>query len=118
MSCRGTIGKLYQLPPNAPKGIIHPSLMKIRIREEIYYPTYFQFMLVKVVANENTNGNCVQMAITAKELGGRKLPIPPLSLQQQFAEKIEAIEKQKEQIKQSITEVETLFNSRMDYYFN
>ncbi len=45
------------------------------------------------------------------------IPLPPLSLQQSFASKIEAIEKQKEQIKQSIKEVETLFNSRMDYYF-
>ena len=46
------------------------------------------------------------------------LPLPPLSLQQSFAEKIEAIEKQKELIRQSIKEVETLFNSRMDYYFS
>ena len=43
---------------------------------------------------------------------------PPLSLQQEFAEKIEAIEKQKELVKQSLAEAETLFNSRMDYYFN
>ena len=33
-------------------------------------------------------------------------------------EAIEAIEKQKELIKQSIAETEILFNSRMDYYFN
>jgi type I restriction enzyme S subunit len=46
------------------------------------------------------------------------LPCPPLVLQQQFASKIEAIERQKELIKQSIKEVETLFSSRMDYYFN
>lgn len=46
------------------------------------------------------------------------ISIPPLSLQQSFASKIEAIEKQKELIKQSIIETETLFNSRMDYYFN
>ena len=44
--------------------------------------------------------------------------IPPLSLQQEFASKIEAIEKQKALIKKSIEEVETLLNSRMDYYFN
>ena len=46
------------------------------------------------------------------------VPVPPLDLQNQFASKIEAIEHQKELIKQSIKEVETLFNSRMDYYFN
>ena len=49
----------------------------------------------------------------------RKLltPLPPISLQQEFASKIESIEKQKDLIKKSIEEVETLFNSRMDYYF-
>ena len=49
----------------------------------------------------------------------RSLPliVPPLTLQQEFASKIEAIEKQKELIKQSIAETETLYNSRMDYYF-
>ena len=46
------------------------------------------------------------------------VPCPTLALQQEFASKIEAIEKQKELIKQSIAETETLFNSRMEYYFN
>ena len=50
----------------------------------------------------------------------RSLPLilPPFSLQQLFAQKIEAIEKQKALIKKSIAETEELFNSRMDYYFN
>lgn len=49
----------------------------------------------------------------------RSLPLlsPPLPLQQQFASKIEAIERQKELIKQSISETETLFNERMQHYF-
>ena len=46
------------------------------------------------------------------------LIVPPITLQQEFASKIESIEKQKELIAQSIKETETLFNSRMDYYFN
>lgn len=46
------------------------------------------------------------------------VPCPTLKLQQEFASKIEAIEKQKELIKQSIAETETLYNSRMDYYFS
>lgn len=51
-------------------------------------------------------------------LRGFNVITPPLPLQQQFASKIEAIEKQKELIKKSIKETEDLFNSRMDYYFN
>ncbi|MBO4984224.1 MAG: restriction endonuclease subunit S [Bacteroides sp.] len=117
MSCRGTIGKLYQLPLNAPMGIIHPSLMKIRVKEDAYHSMYFKFMLVKVVANESTNGNCVQMAITAKELGNRELSLPPLPLQHLFAQKVEAIEQEKALIKQSIKEVQELLDSRMEEYF-
>ena len=44
--------------------------------------------------------------------------LPPLSLQQQFAKKIEAIERQKALINQSIKEVQTLFDCRMEDYFN
>ena len=47
----------------------------------------------------------------------RMFPIP-LPLQQAFAEKIEAIEKQKELVKRSIAEVETLLASRMQHYFS
>ena len=44
--------------------------------------------------------------------------IPPLSLQQEFAEKISAIEAQKELVKQSIAETQHLLDSRMDLYFD
>ena len=46
-----------------------------------------------------------------------KIKKVPLNKQNAIASKIEAIEHQKELIKQSIKEMETLFNSRMDYYF-
>ena len=44
--------------------------------------------------------------------------IPPHSLQQEFAQKIQAIESMKAKVRQSLKESETLFNSRMDYYFS
>ncbi len=43
--------------------------------------------------------------------------LPPLPLQQAFAEKVKAIEQQKELINQSIKDVQTLFDAKMDYYF-
>ena len=63
------------------------------------------------------NGNS-QTNLRRNDVLNCPIIIPPLALQQEFASKIEAIEKQKELIKQSIAETETLFNSRMDYYFN
>ena len=46
------------------------------------------------------------------------IPLIPLSLQQEFAAKVEAIEAMKAKVRQSLKEAETLFNERMDYYFN
>lgn len=47
-----------------------------------------------------------------------KTTLPPIDLQNRFALIIAAIEKQKVLVKQSIVETETLFNSRMDFWFN
>lgn len=60
----------------------------------------------------------MQPVISNAGLKNIDIIIAPLTLQQEFADKIEAIEKQKELIKKSISETETLFNARMDYYFN
>lgn len=43
--------------------------------------------------------------------------IPPLSLQEEFAEKVEAIERQKALVQQSIEETQTMFDYTMDKYF-
>ena len=47
-----------------------------------------------------------------------KIPLPPLPLQQQFAARIEAIERQKQQVSETIKDLETLLASRMQYWFD
>ena len=59
-----------------------------------------------------------QKNINLAVLNALDIPLPPLALQQQFAEKIQAIEEQKELVKQSIAETQHLLDSRMDYYFD
>ena len=61
---------------------------------------------------------CAQPKLTQAAMNNINIPYPPLSLQQSFASKIEGIERQKALVQQSITEVETLFNSRMDFWFS
>ena len=55
--------------------------------------------------------------ISTKEIASISIPVPPLSLQQSFAAKIESIEKQKATIGKSIEETQKLFNFTMDKYF-
>ena len=45
------------------------------------------------------------------------IPLPPLPLQQLFAERIEQIEKQKAEVQKAIADLETLLASRMQYWF-
>ena len=78
---------------------------------------FFIFKCLQSILEENAP-SVAQKNINLKVLNDLELPLPPLPLQQSFASKIEAIERQKALIQQSITETETLFNSRMDYYFD
>lgn len=56
--------------------------------------------------------------VSKKAISAYPIILPSLPLQQAFAEKVEAIERQKELINQSLREVQTLFDSRMDYWFS
>lgn len=46
-----------------------------------------------------------------------KFPLPPLSLQRLFAQRIEQIEREKTEVQKSIQDLETLLASRMQYWF-
>ena len=55
--------------------------------------------------------------ISISQISKRKIPLPPLSLQNLFAQRIELIEQQKAEIKSTIADLETLLASRMQYWF-
>ena len=77
---------------------------------------YYIFGDLQKILEDNAPA-VAQKNINLQVLNNLSIPLPPLSLQQSFASKIEAIEKQKELIKRSIAETETLLASRMQYYF-
>ena len=115
---------------------LRPYLNKVVVPNEIGYATSELIPLCpdKKVLNKIFLALLLRSSIfveyISNKVAGAKMPrvsmgdfwtfpiiLPPLSLQQEFASKIEVIEKQKELIRKSIEEVEMLFNSRMDYYF-
>ena len=114
------IGKTCMFNLDEPM-VIAGYIIRVRLSKNLnprYISAMFNLPRMKLLLKKMAKGAVNQANINTKELASILTPIPPLDLQQQFASKIEAIEKQKELIKQSIKEVETLFNSRMDYYFN
>ena len=110
--------------------IVYPNCQKVTysgfcIRCRLNSSTILPIILNRILSDRGTmmvlrqeGRGCNISNINQKILSSLPIILPPLSLQQSFAKKIEAIEQQKALIQQSITETETLFNSRMDYYFN
>lgn len=101
--------------------VIAGYIIRVRLNESIspcYLSRFMNLKESKKVLRNMAKGAVNQANINSKELQSISIPLPPLSLQQSFAAKVEAIEKQKSLIKQSIAETKTLLASRMDYYFN
>lgn len=120
ITCDGTLGKYIRLSESMERGIISASLLRITLNDSISY-RYFEslwdnYILYKL-KSQARNAALIHLP-SAKKIGEELVPVPPLPLQQSFAEKVEAIERQKELINQSIREVQTLFDSRMDYWFS
>ena len=112
LAARGTIGAAFiRTEPYIP--IIRlvsviPDLSKISL-------TYLLYIL-KQTEWDRTGGTIPQLPVPkVKQL---TLPLPPLPLQQAFAQRIKLIEQQKAEIQSTIADLETLLASRMQYWFD
>ena len=118
LSINGTLGKtaIY----NNENVVLGKSACYLRLSNQLTASFVMALMNTHTFKDflESNSSKSTIKNVGLKAIRNYKVILPPLALQQQFASKIEAIERQKELIKQSIREVETLFNSRMDYYFN
>ena len=63
------------------------------------------------------NKGGTQKFIALGDIRKLMIPVPPLTLQQEFADKIQSIEKQKAAVNQSIVETQKLLDYTMDKYF-
>lgn len=77
---------------------------------------YFIFKNMQKMLEEFAPG-VAQKNINLKILSNLSLPLPPLSLQRLFAQRIEQIEREKTEVQKSIQDLETLLASRMQYWF-
>ena len=116
---RGTIGRIGLVKNEIGEATINPCVLILRpLAVSGLYVLHLMLNKIMQRCLQELVRGVAQPMITQKQVNSLIVPLPPLTLQQSFASKIEAIEQQKALVQQSITEVETLFNSRMDYYFN
>lgn len=85
--------------------------------KEIQYPCFIHYLLEILDLHKHANA-AAQPVISNLTLKDVEIIIPPLALQQLFAQRIELIEQQKAEIKSTIADLETLLASRMQYWFD
>ena len=118
LSINGTLGRtaIYRNE----NIILGKSACYCNINDKFLTTKYVEYLMnslqFKMFLEDNSSKSTIKN-VGLKIIRNYEIILPPLPLQHQFATKIEAIEKQKELIKQSISETETLFNARMQHYF-
>lgn len=111
VSCRGTIGKIFLLPENAPLGIMHPSIMKIRLKKDTYNKKFFISLLRNKMDEliNKADGTSVKMAITATKLGNIDFIIPNLTLQNKYVDLLDRAEESKTAIQASLDSLSAVY---------
>ena len=114
----GTIGKIWVVDTNEPFYFKDGNLVWLRKIKGVHseYFRYSLFYLIDEYKKVNANGAAYN-ALTIAKLKLMLCPLPPLSLQQSFAHKIEQIERQKSAVQRTIKDLETLLAARMQYWF-
>lgn len=119
VSCRGTIGETFIIPEDAPFGIMHPSIMKIRVKPNEYNRVFFNHLLQNVLERHEAaaNGSGVKMAITATALGKERFIKPPMKLQLEYSDFVAQVDKSKLVAQKSLEQLDILKKALMQEYF-
>ena len=93
VSCAGTIGETFVMPPDMRKGIINQALMKIHLYDNSikdFYLMYFDNKL-KSLANEQGYGMALKNIPPFSVLKQYLIPIPPRAEQEKILERIKIL---------------------------
>lgn len=108
----GKVARIKNLPEKMSFGAFM-TIIRSQHNDFLYYFFLSDFFRSQLKTSKTATIN----QITSKMLDNIRLNVPDKTIQQQFAERIEAIEHQKTLIKKSIEETQKLFDYTMDKYF-
>lgn len=116
-----SIGRCAILKEDLLPANINQAVASIRIKKGKLNLVYCLYLFLSEAFQDVIKGNIVEAARANISLGNIRnfqIPIPPLPLQQKFAQIIENIEVQKALVKQQAEESENLFQSLLQESFN
>ena len=94
ISCAGTIGKAYILPPNIEQGIINQALLKLTLDTDLIDKKFFllEFESISTKLKLHSKGSAIKNLASLKFLKNEvEFPLPPLEEQKRIVAKIEKL---------------------------
>ncbi len=116
-----SVARCCIVPKNILPARVNQHVSIIRCKQNIVNPIFIQFAIIsknskKELLGIGSNGG-TREAITKEQLEKYLIPLPPKSLQEEFAKRVELIEKQKAQAEQSLQKSEELFGALLQGCF-
>ncbi|MDE1220845.1 restriction endonuclease subunit S [Vibrio aestuarianus] len=105
VSCSGTIGRIFKVPNECPKGIINQALLKITLNDTIdpdYFGHYFKWDTFQEKIIDGTQGGAMKNLVGMSEFKESLMPVPSCKKEQT------AIANALSDVDALLTELETL----------
>ncbi|NRY60649.1 restriction endonuclease subunit S [Clostridium beijerinckii] len=118
-----SVGRSCVIPKNVLPARVNQHVSILRGIDKFVNSLYLNNLLInnsyqKKLLAVGMAGGATREAITKQQLQNLEIPLPPIELQNKFAQIVIKIEEQKKLEKQAISESENLFNSLMSKYFD
>ena len=100
--------------------VIAGYIIRVRVSEKLnpqYVSTLFNTKSIKKLLREMAKGAVNQANINAQEMQSIQIPVPPISLQNEYESFVQQIDKSKFAVQKSLEKAETLYKSLMQEYF-
>jgi type I restriction enzyme S subunit len=116
----GTLGELFVIPPNAPKGVINQALIRIRLNESIvnkkYFLYYFKQYIKKVICDINGDSVIPNLPPLPK-IRDTDIDIPNKKEQEKAAAVLSSLDTKIELNNKICSELESLAQDLYHYWF-
>ena len=96
ISCSGTIGRIFQIPPDASQGVINQALLKLTTDDEVVYDRYFYILFewdkfqIRII--DSTQGGAMKNLVGMDVFRTITVVLPPLSEQRAIAEALSDVD--------------------------
>ena len=121
MNRKGNVGQAALFDGKKPSGIIHSDVLRVRVDQDVLNPAFLveQFHSSHVVREQivSASTGAIMAGTNVTKLKKIKVFVPPLALQQEFADFVVQVDKSRFVVQQQIDKLQILYDSLAQEYF-